>query len=139
MQQAKLNHGHSLLCGKIKIENTNKIKYTNKVTNDIAIIGGGIAGLACAIGLESINIPYKLFEKSNELGGRVGTYTRDDLIVDKGFQVFLPHYKTCQQILNIKALDLCYYPSGAAIITDKGTKWFGHPIQYPNELKQGKK
>ena len=124
MQQAKLNHGDSLLYGKIKIENTNKIKYTNKVTNDIAIIGGGIAGLACAIGLESINIPYKLFEKSNELGGRVGTYTRRS---NRGQRVssFSSHYKTCQQILNIKALDLCYYPSGAAIITDKEPNGLG--------------
>ncbi|RAP25018.1 hypothetical protein DID73_00505 [Candidatus Marinamargulisbacteria bacterium SCGC AG-343-K17] len=104
---------------------------------EIAIIGGGLAGLSCAIGLQELGIPFKLFEASNELGGRVGSYKRKQLIVDKGFQVFLPHYKTSQQLLDISKLDLCYYPSGATIITNDGPKWFGY--NYPEKLKTGKK
>ncbi len=105
--------------------------------SEIAIIGGGLAGLTCAINCEKFGIAYKLFEASDTLGGRVGSYTRKQLIVDKGFQVFLPHYKTSQHYLDLNALDLCYYPSGAAIISDKGQQWFGHPLDYPNHLKKG--
>ena len=104
---------------------------------DIAIVGGGLAGLACAMGLEKAGIAYKLFEATPTLGGRVASYKRKQLMVDKGFQVFLPHYKTAQKLLDIKALDLCFYPSGANILTKDGQQWFGH--RYPDALKTGKK
>ena len=69
MQQAKLNHGDSLLYGKIKIENTNKIKYTNKVTNDIAIIGGGIAGLPVQLDLNPSTFHISYLRKAMNLAG----------------------------------------------------------------------
>ena len=103
----------------------------------IAIIGGGLAGLSCAIGLQELGIPYTLFEASDTLGGRVSSYTRKQLIVDRGFQVFLPHYKLSRQLLDLPKLDLCYYPSGANIATPSGMQWFGH--QYPKKYKNGPK
>ena len=73
------------------------------MSKKVAIVGGGCAGLACAIQLTKKNIPFKLFESSHELGGRVGSYHRKQLIVDKGFQVFLPSYSTAKKLLNYKS------------------------------------
>ena len=109
------------------------------MTNTIAIIGGGMAGLGCAIALQKAKKPFVLFEASDRFGGRVHSYQRDGFTVDRGFQVLLPHYPTCQQLLNYKALDLCHYPSGAQIISDRGFKWFGKPFRYPTAYKKGKK
>ena len=86
------------------------------MNKQVAIIGGGLAGIACGLALKKRDIPFKIFEKESFLGGRVHTYERKKLIVDRGFQVFLPKYKTARKLLNLDALDLCYYPSGSAII-----------------------
>lgn len=107
------------------------------MSKNIAIVGGGCAGLACAIQLTKKNIPFKLFEASHELGGRVGSYHRKQLIVDKGFQVFLPSYSTAKKLLNYKSLDLCYYPRGATIITENGNEWFG--LNYPKQFQSNSK
>ncbi len=107
------------------------------MTNEVAIIGGGCAGLACAIRLKERNIPFKLFEASTELGGRVSSEVTGDFMIDKGFQVLLPHYKTAKKLLDYKALDLCKYPKGASILTPNGTQWFG--LQLPPHLKTGEK
>jgi hypothetical protein len=40
----------------------------------VAIVGGGVAGLRVAMMLETLNIPYKLFEVSERYGGRAFTY-----------------------------------------------------------------
>ena len=107
--------------------------------SEVAIIGGGLAGLTCALNLEKQGIPYKLFESNSTVGGRVTSYTRKQLTVDKGFQVFLPHYKISRKYLDLDALDLCYYPSGAGILTGSEMEWFGRPLNYPKELRKGKK
>ncbi|PWS29324.1 hypothetical protein DHW03_05780 [Pedobacter yonginense] len=39
----------------------------------VAILGGGIAGLTAAYELEKLNIPYKIFEADNRVGGRIKT------------------------------------------------------------------
>lgn len=109
------------------------------MNNTVAIIGGGMAGLGCAIALQKANKPFILFEASERFGGRVHSYQRKGLTVDRGFQVLLPHYPTCQKLLDYNKLDLCYYPSGAQIITDHGLKWFGKPFNYPTMYKKGKK
>lgn len=109
------------------------------MNKEVAIIGGGLAGLACAIALQKREIPFKIFEQSSFLGGRVHTYERKKLIVDRGFQVFLPRYKTARKLLNLDALDLCYYPSGASIIENNSRKWFGSPFSFPEKYKIGEK
>jgi hypothetical protein len=40
----------------------------------VAIIGAGVAGLRTALLLQSMRIPYKIFEASNRPGGRLFTY-----------------------------------------------------------------
>ncbi|MEK9726646.1 MAG: FAD-dependent oxidoreductase, partial [Candidatus Margulisiibacteriota bacterium] len=110
-----------------------------RASNEVAIIGGGLAGLSCAIALEDRGINYKLFEASDRLGGRVHTYQRKKLTVDRGFQILLPNYQICKKLLDYKALDLCYYPNGANLLTIDGPEWFGKPFSYPKKFQHGRK
>jgi len=50
----------------------------------VAILGGGISGLAAAYQLTLQNVPFQLFERSDRLGGMVRTETVDEFTVDTG-------------------------------------------------------
>jgi len=70
-----------------------------KPSINIAIIGSGIAGMACAhrlkkLGFERITI----FEKSNSFGGRMITEESDSIRMDTGAQFFLSNYKIIKQL-----------------------------------------
>eukprot|EP01062_Namystynia_karyoxenos_P071390 TRINITY_DN66857_c0_g1_i1.p1 TRINITY_DN66857_c0_g1~~TRINITY_DN66857_c0_g1_i1.p1 ORF type:complete len:427 (+),score=109.48 TRINITY_DN66857_c0_g1_i1:72-1352(+) len=58
---------------------------------DFAIIGGGVAGLACAYRLQQLvakgfECSYKVYERESTYGGRVAVYTTDTHYWDYGFQ-----------------------------------------------------
>ncbi len=55
----------------------------------IAIIGGGIAGLAAAYELASRGIPFQLFERSPRLGGIIRTEYVDGFVIEAGPDSFL--------------------------------------------------
>lgn len=55
---------------------------------DVVIIGGGLSGLAAAVELESLNIPYRLIEVKNRLGGSIATQERDGFTFDTGAFAF---------------------------------------------------
>ncbi len=79
----------------------------------IAIIGGGITGLFTATLLHKNHIPYILFEKESKIGGRVQTDSKDNFLMDRGFQVLQSTYPDIQGNLDFSKLDLKYFPSGA--------------------------
>lgn len=54
----------------------------------VAIVGAGVAGLACADRLKSAGLSSKLFDKGRRPGGRASTLTLDDLAWDFGAQYF---------------------------------------------------
>ena len=53
------------------------------------IVGGGLAGLACAIRLHEAGARPFIFERSDGVGGRVRTDPMEGFLLDHGFQVFL--------------------------------------------------
>ncbi len=55
-------------------------------TPQAAVIGAGLAGLACANALRDAGVAVTLFEKSRGLGGRLATRRRGDLAFDHGAQ-----------------------------------------------------
>lgn len=59
-------------CRTVKKESPNDIL-------DVAILGGGIAGLNCANHLISSNLNFKIFEAHSRLGGRILTHYNDSL------------------------------------------------------------
>lgn len=58
----------------------------------VAIIGGGVGGLATAIRLQALGHHVTLFERNEVVGGKLATYTRDGYAFDLGPSlVTLPH------------------------------------------------
>jgi renalase len=52
----------------------------------IAVIGAGVAGLACARELSRADASVKVFERARTLGGRAGTHRHGDFVFDHGTQ-----------------------------------------------------
>ena len=58
----------------------------------IAIVGGGVGGLAAAIRLRHAGHPVTIFERNEQVGGKLATYERDGFTFDIGPSlVTLPH------------------------------------------------
>lgn len=98
----------------------------------IVIIGGGLAGLACARTLHEAGRQFVIYEAADRIGGRVATDLIDGYRLDRGFQVLLTAYPEARRLLDYAALDLrCYYPGA---LVRFGGKWhrvadpFRHPI-----------
>jgi protoporphyrinogen/coproporphyrinogen III oxidase len=54
----------------------------------VVIIGGGISGLACAMGLRHWRVPFLLVEQSPRFGGLLGTIEEQGYLVETGPQSF---------------------------------------------------
>ena len=99
----------------------------------VVIVGGGLAGLACAIHLERAGVDWMLYEGSLRPGGRVATdVTADGFRLDRGFQVLLDSYRTARELLDFKALKPCYFQSGALLANDRGWERILNPLVHPN-------
>lgn len=55
----------------------------------IAVIGGGISGLACAFRLQRLGLPVTLFEQTGRVGGVICTVEQDGFLFELGPQSFL--------------------------------------------------
>ena len=82
---------------------------------EVVIVGGGLAGLACARRLMQCGVPFTLLEASDGVGGRVRTDVLDGFRLDRGFQLFLPAYPEAARVLDYAALDLRPFVPGALV------------------------
>lgn len=96
----------------------------------ILIIGGGIAGLQAANILHQNGRGFILFEKNVYIGGRVSSTLKDGFILDRGFQVLQTSYPEVQRSLDLHALELSFFESGA-IVKDQ---FFYNPLRRPFDL-----
>lgn len=105
---------------------------------DVCIIGAGLAGLACARHLHRHNVPFRLVDQANAVGGRVRTDVVDGFQLDRGFQVLLTAYPETQRELDYEALDLHAYFDGALVRVDGAfhriSDPFSHPLYAPATL-----
>jgi len=61
----------------------------SKSFSEVAIVGAGMAGLACAAQLRAAGVPVSVFDKGRRPGGRISTCGVDDrLSFDHGCQYF---------------------------------------------------
>ena len=56
----------------------------------VAVVGGGILGMSAAYRLAQAGVDVALFERSNDLGGLVGSFDFDGRRVDRFYHVNLP-------------------------------------------------
>jgi len=87
--------------------------------HDVIVVGGGLAGLSCAVRLHESGRAVHLVEASDQVGGRVRTDKLDGFLLDRGFQVMLDAYPIAGEMLDLEALDLRPYLPGALIRKDE--------------------
>lgn len=70
----------------------------------VAVVGGGLAGLAVALGCEEDGHDVTLFEASTELGGRMKTLQETGHPLDVGFHVLHTAYTALKRWIDLDAL-----------------------------------
>ena len=100
---------------------------------DVVIVGGGLAGLACARELARRGTRPLVLEASDRVGGRVRTDGVDGFRLDRGFQVFLPAYPEARRILDYDALSLGSFRNGALVRLEDGFRRVVDPFDAPGE------
>eukprot|EP00981_Chlorochromonas_danica_P009023 scaffold2421_cov171-Ochromonas_danica.AAC.13 len=103
---------------------------------DVVIIGGGLAGLACAKALlqQRPQTTIKLLEQSESVGGRLKTIRYKGYTLDVGFQVFIDSYPLAKQIFNYEQLQLKPFLPGALIRVNDNFHLVADPFRRPQDL-----
>jgi phytoene dehydrogenase-like protein len=103
---------------------------------DVAIVGAGLAGLACAQDLTVAGVECLVLEGSDGVGGRVRTDAVDGFLLDRGFQILLTAYPEVQRRLDLDALELGLFEPGAVIRRMGEFHRVADPIRRPRLLAQ---
>lgn len=98
---------------------------------DACIIGGGLAGLACARELQDAGLSFQLLEAGDRLGGRVATDLFRGFRLDRGFQILLAAYPEAQRLLDYTALDLRDFEPGALVHAGGALHRISDPLRRP--------
>src|SRR5690349_5517231 len=98
---------------------------------DVIVVGGGLAGLACARFLHHRGVDVEILEASDAVGGRVRTETVDGFLLDRGFQVLLTACPEPHHQLRVDKLDLRRFDPGALVRVDGRFHRVGNPLRRP--------
>jgi phytoene dehydrogenase-like protein len=79
------------------------------------IVGGGLAGLACARELLRRGVQALVLEADDDVGGRVRSDHLGGFVLDRGFQVLFDAYPAARRQLDLAALALRYFDPGAIV------------------------
>lgn len=101
---------------------------------ETVIVGGGLAGLACARRLHERGRACRLFEAADAPGGRVRTDRVDGFLLDRGFQVLLTAYPEARRLLDYDALDLRLFDAAALLRVGDRFERLADPLRHPLDL-----
>lgn len=87
--------------------------------SDVVIVGAGLAGLTCALCLQSHGVPVRVLEASEAVGGRVRTDRVEGFLLDRGFQVLNPGYPMVKAHLDLADLDVHKFTAGVGVRSDR--------------------
>lgn len=68
-------------------------------SGEVAVVGGGLAGITAALALQETGIRATVYEARPRLGGATHSFTRDGLTVDNGQHIFLKCCSAYQGLL----------------------------------------
>ena len=97
------------------------------------IVGGGLAGLACAWRLTQLGHRCEVVEASDGVGGRVRTDTVDGFRLDRGFQVLLTAYPQTAKVIDFAQLDLRPFKAGAIVRRHGRFLRAFDPLRHPSD------
>ena len=95
------------------------MSQTSSSEEQVVIVGAGMAGLSCAVHLQTAGLNSRLIDSSDGVGGRVRTDVVDGFLLDRGFQVYLDAYPETGDLLDLKALNLRKFVPGAMVFNGK--------------------
>lgn len=98
---------------------------------DVAVAGGGLAGLVAARRLADAGHDVALFEATDRVGGRVRTRRADGYRLDRGFQVLFTGYPMVPRELDVPALDLRRFRPGAVVCRPDHRAVVSDPLRDP--------
>jgi len=101
------------------------------VDTDVAVVGAGLAGLACAATLAAAGRRVVVLEASDGVGGRVRTDVVEGFLLDRGFQVLLTAYPASRRWFDAAELDLRPFAPGVVVHRGGRTVRLTDPFRAP--------
>lgn len=100
----------------------------------VVVAGAGLAGLVAARRLAAADIDVTVYERRDEVGGRVRTEHKDGFALDRGFQVLLTAYPMVRAELDLGALDLRRFKPGVTVARPGERSVLSDPLRDPGAL-----
>jgi phytoene dehydrogenase-like protein len=101
----------------------------------VVVVGAGMAGLTAAVALHEANVPVRIFEAGDGVGGRVRSDRHPEgFILDRGYQVLLDAYPAARRWIDHDALDVGKFDAGALLWTGKRLVPLADPLRHPENL-----
>jgi squalene-associated FAD-dependent desaturase len=72
---------------------------------NVAVIGGGYAGMAAAVTLAERRVPVTVFEAAKTLGGRARRVEQRDLALDNGLHILIGAYRETLRLMRLVGAD----------------------------------
>lgn len=101
---------------------------------EVVVVGAGLAGLSVATRLAAAGRDVHLVDAADHVGGRLTTERVDGFTVDRGFQVLNTGYPRAAADLDLEALDLGWFWTGAVLWADGRAHRVVDPREHPTAL-----
>ena len=97
----------------------------------ILIIGAGMSGLAAGRELQRRGRSFRILERSDRVGGRLGSILVEGFSCDLGFQVSMSNYRRLESLVGRKTLPRDPFVPGAVVWTGRDRIRMADPRRAP--------